>query len=168
MCSDKSADMRLIVVIRLVIACGVCLSVGFAGSFFTTHQSVSGWYAGLSKPFFTPPDWVFGPVWTILYLLMGVSAFLVWQKGLGSSTVRIALVCFGVQLFLNALWTPLFFGLKMPFVAFVEILLLEAAIGATILRFAKVSRVAAVLLVPYVVWVAYAAVLNGAIWLLNR
>jgi tryptophan-rich sensory protein len=132
------------------------------------RDSVSIWYAGLQRPFFTPPDWLFGPVWTILYFLMGVSVFLVWHRGVDSRAVRFAMALYLVQLGLNALWTPLFFGLQMPFLAFVEIIVLWTAIVFTVLAFASVSKIAAWLLVPYLAWTSFAAVLNGAIWWLNR
>jgi len=160
--------MKPSAVIKLFIACGLCLSVGLMASLFTTRQTISNWYAALDKPFFTPPDWVFGPTWTVLYLLMGISAFLIWRRGINNRTVRICLALFIGQLVLNGLWTPLFFGLQMPLVAFVEILLLWSAILLTIMRFKRVSKTAALLLIPYILWVSFAAVLNGGIWLLNR
>ncbi len=155
-------------VIRLVVACGVSLAAGAIGSLAVTGQGFSSWYAAIEKPGFTPPSWVFGPVWTVLYLLMGVAAFLVWQKGLGSAVVRIALVWFLVQLVLNAAWTPVFFGLHRIGLAVVVIVLLWAAIVVTMYWFFRVSRPAGTLLVPYLLWVSFAAVLNAAIWHLNR
>ncbi len=155
-------------VIRLVVACGVSLAAGAIGSLAVTGQGFSSWYAAIEKPGFTPPSWVFGPVWTVLYLLMGVAAFLVWQKGLGSAVVRIALVWFLVQLALNAAWTPVFFGLHRIGLAVVVIVLLWAAIVVTMYWFFRVSRPAGTLLVPYLLWVSFAAVLNAAIWHLNR
>jgi tryptophan-rich sensory protein len=160
--------MKLTALIRLVIAFGASFSAALIGSLFTGREALDSWYANLNKPFFNPPGWVFGPVWTTLYALMAVSAFLVWQKGLDTRAVRIALAFFVLQLILNALWTPLFFGAKMPLAAFIEILLLWAAILLTILTFAHVSRLAALLLVPYITWVSFAALLNASIWLLNR
>lgn len=157
--------MKLISIVKLIIAYGLCLSAGLAGSFFTTN--LSGWYQSLNKPFFTPPNWLFAPVWTTLYLLMGVSAFIVWQKGFENRTVKIALGFFVVQLILNALWTPLFFGAKLLLAAFLEILLLWLAILATIINFKKVSTAAALLLIPYILWVSFAAVLTAAIYILN-
>jgi tryptophan-rich sensory protein len=121
------------------------------------------WYASLRKPSWNPPSWVFGPVWTALYLMMATAAWMVWKRG-GS---RRALICYGVQLALNAAWTPLFFGLRMPGVAFVEILLLLAAIVVTAREFARVSLPAALLLVPYICWVAFASFLNFTLWRLN-
>jgi len=155
-------------IIKLVVSLGLTFLAPMVGSLFTTRQAVSSWYANLNKPFFTPPGWVFGPVWTLLYALMAVAAFLVWQKGLNSPAVRIALTLFVIQLILNALWTPLFFGLRMPLVALIEILMLWAAILVTTVAFAKVSVTASLLLVPYLLWTSFATVLNAAIWLMNR
>lgn len=160
--------MKLAPLMKLMIAFGASFSAALIGSLFTSRDALDAWYANLNKPFFNPPGWVFGPVWTTLYVLMAVSAFLVWRKGLDTRAVRIALAFFVLQLVLNALWTPLFFGAKMPLAAFIEILFLWAAILLTILTFARVSRLAALLLIPYIAWVSFAAVLNASIWLLNR
>lgn len=155
-------------VVRLVVACGVSLAAGLIGSFTTMGGGFDSWYSTIDKPSFTPPSWVFGPVWTILYLLMGVAAFLVWQKGVQLRLVRIALGWFLVQLVLNALWSPVFFGLHQIGWALVVIVLLWIAIVITIYHFSRVSQMGAVLLVPYLLWVSFATVLNGAIWRLNR
>ncbi|MCC6934212.1 MAG: tryptophan-rich sensory protein [Candidatus Yanofskybacteria bacterium] len=151
---------------KLIIAVAVSQLAGGVGSLFTT-PAIPGWYAGLLKPAVAPPNWVFAPVWTTLFLLMGIAAFLVWQKGLGRRDVRIALGVFVGQLALNTLWSVLFFGLRAPGAAFVEILILWLGIAATIVAFAKISRPAAWLLVPYILWVSFAAYLNAALWLLN-
>jgi benzodiazapine receptor len=157
--------MKLATIIKLIIACILCLSVGWIGSVFT--DSASGWYQELNKPFFNPPGWVFAPVWTALYIMMGVSAFLIWQKGIPKRKVKIALVFFAVQLLLNAIWTPLFFGLKSPLAAFIDIIFLWLAILITIVLFCKLSSAAAFLLVPYILWVTFAAVLNFSIMAMN-
>jgi benzodiazapine receptor len=154
-------------VVRLLVACGVSLAAGLIGSFATIGEGFNVWYSIIEKPTFTPPNWVFGPVWTILYLLMGVAAFLVWQKGVQLKIVRIALGWFLAQLVLNALWTPVFFGLHQIGWALTVIVLLWAAILATMSCFSRVSQTGAVLLVPYLLWVSFATVLNGAIWRLN-
>jgi benzodiazapine receptor len=154
-------------IIRLVVACGISLSAGLIGS-VVVADSFNTWYSTIEKPPFTPPGWVFGPAWTILYLLMGVAAFLVWQKGLGAAAVRVALGWFLVQLVLNASWTPVFFGLHRIGLALAVIVLLWAAIVITIFSFLRVSKLAAVLLLPYLLWVSFAAVLNASIWYLNR
>jgi translocator protein len=153
-------------VIKLVISCGVPLAVGFGGSFFTANSM--DWYKTLNMPAFNPPGWIFAPVWTILYLLMGISVFLIWKKGFAEKAERIALACFVFQLFLNAIWTPIFFGIKQPLIALVDIILLWLALAATIIYFYKVSKVSAFLLVPYIMWVSFAAVLNAAIYMLNQ
>ncbi|MDH7602163.1 MAG: tryptophan-rich sensory protein [Armatimonadota bacterium] len=148
----------------LVSAVLLCEAAGLVGSIFTA-QSVDTWYLNLQKPSFNPPSWIFAPVWTLLYALMGVAAALVWFKQ--SEAARMALIAFGVQLVLNALWSALFFGLRSPGAAFVEIIALWLAIFATLLLSWKVSWVAGVLLLPYLLWVCFAAVLNYSIWRLN-
>ena len=159
--------MKPSIAIKFIICLALTFTPAVIGSLFT-RQAISDWYAYLNKPSFTPPDWLFGPVWTLLYLLMAVSAFLVWQKGLANPLVKIALALYLLQLILNGLWTPLFFGAKLLLVAFCEIVVLWVAIVLTILSFARVSTPAAVLLLPYIVWTSFAAVLNFSIWLLNR
>ncbi len=140
----------------------LCFAAAAVGSLFMPGE----WYAALNKPAWNPPGWIFGPVWTALYAMMAVAAWLVWQRG-GLAGQRRPLGLFLAQLALNALWTPLFFGLRQPGVAFAEILLLWLAILATLLAFRPVSRTAAWLLVPYLAWVSFAAVLNGTLWRLN-
>ena len=124
------------------------------------------WYATLQKPPWNPPSWIFGPVWTALYIMMATAAWLVWQRG-GWAGQRRALTLYLVQLVLNAAWTPLFFGLKLPGFAFAEILLLLGAVIAATVAFRKVHKGAAALLVPYLAWVSFAAVLNFTLWRLN-
>jgi benzodiazapine receptor len=153
-------------IIKLIICLGVPLTVGFAGSFFT--NSSMDWYQTLQKPVFNPPNWVFAPVWTVLYLLMGISLFLVWQRGFANAAGKTALACFILQLVFNTLWTPIFFGVKQPLVAFADIIVLWLAAVATVASFYRVSKLSAILLVPYIVWVSFAAVLNAAICVLNQ
>ena len=152
--------------IRLWLALGgwllLCFAAAALGGFFMPGE----WYASLEKPSWNPPGWVFGPVWTALYATMAVAAWLVWRRG-GFAAQRRPLLLFIVQITLNAAWTPLFFGLRRPGVAFAEIVLLWLAIAATLLVFARVSRPAAWLLVPYLAWVGFAAVLNFTLWRLN-
>ena len=151
---------------RPVLALVGWLALSFAaaavGGFFLPGE----WYAGLRKPAWNPPNWIFGPVWTALYTLMAIAAWLVWRRG-GFREQRTALSLYLLQLLFNALWTPLFFGLKYPALAFAEILLLWGALLATILAFGKAHRFAAGLLVPYLAWVTFAAALNFALWRLN-
>jgi benzodiazapine receptor len=153
--------------LKLVVSILICLAAGFIGSFFTSH-SVSTWYPMLDKPPFTPPNWVFMPVWTLLYLLMGVSLFLVWRQGTSYKIVRIGLVLFFVQLLLNLLWTLLFFGMRSPLAGLVDILILWVFIFLTMLAFFGVSRTAGILLLPYFLWVGFATLLNFSLWKLNQ
>jgi benzodiazapine receptor len=140
----------------------VCFAPATLGAVFPTGE----WYAGIRKPAWNPPGWIFGPVWTTLYAMMAVSAWLVWRRG-GFAAQRRPLALFLVQLALNAAWTPLFFGLHLPGLAFAEILLLWSAIAAAVAAFLRVHRVAGLLLLPYLAWVTFAAVLNGTLWRLN-
>jgi len=154
-------------VFGILVSILVCELAGFVGSVFTT-PSIPGWYAGLVKPPFNPPSWVFAPVWTILYALMGLSAFLVYEKGPKKSEVRKALAVFAGQLLLNALWSIVFFGAHMILGAAVVIVLLGAMIVASMWLFFRISKAAAYLLVPYILWVSFAAVLNISLYVLNR
>jgi benzodiazapine receptor len=151
---------------KLIISVVACQVAGLIGSVFTA-PSIETWYAALEKPAFTPPDWLFAPAWITLYLLMGVSASLVWKRGLDSRRNRIALLVFVVQLVLNVLWSFFFFGLESPLAGVAAIVLLWAAILITILKFFPISRLAGVLLVPYLAWVSFAAALNISIFVLN-
>jgi tryptophan-rich sensory protein len=153
-------------IIRLVVAIVICQLAGVFGSIFTFSE-IPNWYATLKKPFFSPPNWLFGPAWLTLYTLMGVSFYLVWSKGLRSKLVKSALMIFGTQLFLNALWSFLFFGLHSPFYGLVGIILLWFSIILTIFKFYKISRNAGLLLLPYLLWVTFAMSLNYFVLLLN-
>ena len=149
-----------------ILAVGICFIAAGIGSLFT-FASVSTWYPKLIKPPFSPPSWVFGPAWTILYLLMGISLFLVLEKGWKRTDIREGVLLFGVQLALNVAWSFLFFGLQSPLAGLAGIVLLWIAILATILRFREISRPAAFLLIPYILWVSFAMILNAAIFILN-
>ncbi len=151
---------------RLLVSLAVPQAVGILSG-LATVRGVREWYPDLAKPSFNPPSWVFAPVWTALYLAMGVAAWLVWRKGLESPGVRVALVAFLVQLALNGLWSLLFFGVRSPGLAFAEIVVLWAAIGLTTVLFFRQSTAAGWLLMPYWAWVTFAAVLNLSIWRLN-
>ena len=153
-------------IIQAIVSILGCLSVGIVGALFTT-PAIPTWYNTLSKPFFSPPSWVFGPAWTILYILIGISLFLVWTKKADSDIKRNALYIFFAQLFLNAIWSPIFFGLQSPFTGLIIIALLWVTIIININVFYKVSKTAALLLIPYLLWVSFASVLNFAIWQLN-
>lgn len=153
--------------LRILIFILVCELAGIVGSFFTT-PSIPGWYAGLDKPSFNPPNWIFAPVWTILYALMGLSAYLVYEKGPKRKEVRVALAVFAGQLVLNALWSIIFFGAHQILGAAVLIVALWAMILVTIWLFSGISKAAAYLLVPYILWVSFATVLNISLYVLNR
>jgi tryptophan-rich sensory protein len=141
-----------------------CFLAAGLGSLFTM-VSLGSWYSGLAKPPWTPPSWVFGPVWTVLYAMMAVAGWLVWRRGVPASWL--ALRWFAVQLTLNVAWSAFFFGLQMPGLAVAEILALWVAIAATLRASWRVSRPAGVLLIPYLLWVSFAVALNVAIWRLN-
>ena len=158
--------MQLSKTFKLLTAIIISELAGIIGSVFTA-PSIPNWYAGLVKPELNPSNWIFAPVWTALFALMGIAAFLVWKRGLASRDVRIALAIFIGQLALNTLWSIIFFGLHSPGAAFIEIIFLWLVILATIIVFAKISKPAAWLLAPYILWVSFAAYLNFAIWSLN-
>lgn len=155
--------MKINNLLKLIIAILVAELAGVIGSIFTV-TAIPIWYAALAKPALNPPNWVFAPVWSALFVLMGVAAFLVWRQGLDKKAVRIALIIFLGQLALNSLWSMIFFGLHNPGTAFLEIIILWLAILATIFFFYKVSRPAAYLLIPYILWVSFAGYLNFSIW----
>ncbi len=158
--------MKISNTFKLIIAVLACETIGIIGSLFTI-PSIADWYAHLVKPALAPPNWIFGPVWTLLFMLMGVAMYLIWRKGLEWREIRIALGVFACQLLLNSLWSIIFFGLRSPVWAFVEIIFLWLAILTTIIVFAKISKPAAWLLAPYILWVVFAAYLNYAIYALN-
>ncbi len=143
----------------------LCLAVS-AGGGAITATSVDTWYQALEKPTFNPPDWLFAPVWNLLYLLMGIAAWRVW--GLTSSrALRLVFLVFGLQLCLNLIWSYLFFGLQRIDLALVEIVILLVVIFINMVMFRNIDRLAGLLLVPYVAWVTYATILNASLWVLN-
>lgn len=150
----------------LIISIAISLSAGLIGLIFTLTGPDS-WYAALNKPFFNPPNWLFGPVWTILFILMGIALFLVWRQGWHQDNVRKALKLFFIQLGFNIVWSYFFFSLENPRLAFLEIIALWLAIVATMIAFYSVERRAAWLLWPYLAWVSFAAFLNYSIWIIN-
>ena len=150
---------------KLVASVVLCQSAGLLGSLFTT-PAIPTWYATLKKPFFTPPNWIFSPVWFSLFVLMGISLFFVWRRP-GHPRFKPALLFFFVQLILNILWSAAFFGLRAPLLGLVDIVLLWIAILFTILNFLKVTKFAGVLLIPYLLWVSFATLLNFSLWILN-
>jgi len=151
--------------LALLAFVAACFAAALVGSAFTA-PSVPEWYGSLAKPSFTPPAWLFGPIWSVLYLAMAVAGWLVWRRQRESFTT-LPLALFGGQLVLNVLWSILFFGLQAPGTALVEILILWAGIFATLLSFWRISTIAGWLFVPYLAWVSFAVILNFEIWRLN-
>src|SRR3990167_1591032 len=154
-------------IIPLVLSIGVCFLVAGIGSFFTT-SAIDTWYTTLQKPFFNPPNWIFGPVWTLLYLIMGISLYIVWIAKVEKKAKLQGITFFFIQLALNVLWSILFFGLKSPTAALIGIIFLWLAIFLTIRSFLQISKKAGWLLIPYLVWVSFATILNLSIVILNR
>ena len=144
----------------------ICVGICFLAPLLGARSTPGTWYAELARPSFAPPGWVFGPVWTVLYIMMGVALWLVWSRG-RLSEVALPLTLFGLQLVLNALWPVVFFGLHRPGLAFAEIVCLWVAIAATVAVFWRHRPIAGALLLPYLAWVTFAAVLNLAFWRLN-
>lgn len=151
---------------RNILALIGWLALTFCASATGMFVKTGGWYAELGKPTWNPPGWLFGPIWTTLYIMMSVAAWLVWKQG-GWRAQRGPLTLYVMQWALNALWTPLFFGLQRPGLAFAEIILLTVAVYATLMAFWHVRKVAGLLLLPYALWATFAAVLNFTIWRLN-
>jgi tryptophan-rich sensory protein len=151
--------------VALIVAVLVCLSAGAIGS-ATSGTAIAQWYPTLAKPWFTPSSWVFGPVWTVLYVMMGTAAFLVWRRrreGRG-----LALLVFAIQLVFNALWSPAFFGLRSIIAGMIVIVLLLIAVAVTTALFFRQSKVAGILMLPYLAWTSFATILNLSFLLLNR
>lgn len=159
-------NIKLVEVPKLVISILICLIAGFLGS-LATIQSIPTWYASLVKPAWTPPNWLFAPVWTTLYILMGVAVFLVWREGFYEKEVKIALGIFGLQLILNILWSVVFFAFKSILGALIIIAPFWIMILLTIIVFYRISKPAAIILIPYITWVTIAAALNYTVYILN-
>lgn len=153
-------------VLKLIACIVLCEAVGIISGIFTV-EAIPTWYATLVKPPFSPPNWVFGPVWTTLYALMGISLYLAWQSKGKVKQKQEAYRIFFIQLFLNFVWSLLFFGLRSPVLGFIDIIILLAAILITIKKFYPLSKWAAYLLIPYLLWVTFATILNFSIVLLN-
>lgn len=153
--------------LKLVSSIVICFLAGGLGSIFTV-SAIPTWYAHLNKPFFSPPNWIFGPVWTTLYVLMGISLYLIWIRGFKTKKVRDAIVLFIIQLILNAIWSPVFFGYKNLLLAFVIIIAMIFYVVKTILAFSKIDKKASYLLYPYLAWISFASILNFSVWFLNR
>ena len=145
-----------------------CLVIGYFSG-IVTRSAITDWYPTLIKPSFNPPNWIFAPVWSALYIMMGVAAGLVWNKiEFQKEAVKKALIFFAIQLGLNALWSYLFFGLHNPMLAGLEIIILWLMIYETYVQFSKINKIAGYLFLPYIAWVSFAAVLNASIWWLNK
>ncbi|VFJ14492.1 TspO/MBR family protein [Candidatus Nitrosocosmicus franklandus] len=153
-------------VLKFIISIIICQSAGIFGSLFT-FDSISDWYVTLEKPAFAPPNWIFGPVWITLYFLMGLSLYIVWKDELKSKTRNAFFVVFGIQLILNALWSFLFFGLRSPFLGLLDIILLDIMVIVTIIYANSISKLAMILLIPYLIWIVFASFLNYVIFLVN-
>jgi translocator protein len=154
-------------ILKFVFCIALCQSAGLLGSFFTI-PAIPAWYATLIKPSFSPPNWLFSPVWISLYTLMGISLFIIWNNVGIKPEVKRAMIFFFVQLGLNALWSVFFFGLRSPLAGLIEMVFLWSTIVLTIYYFFKLSQWAGILLLPYLVWVSFAFILNFSLWILNR
>ena len=159
--------MTKIKILPLILSLGICFLAAGIGSLFTT-SAIDTWYTTLQKPFFIPTNWIFGPVWTLLYLMMGISLYIFWNTKTSATERRQGISLFSVQLAFNVLWSILFFGLKSPIAAFVGIIILWFAIYLTIRNFLKASKLAGWFLIPYLAWVSFATILNLSIVFLNR
>jgi tryptophan-rich sensory protein len=153
-------------ILKIVLMVVLCVTVGYLSG-LVTRESILTWYVTLNKPSFNPPNWVFAPVWTLLYIMMGVAAGMVWTSNSEEQTTKKALGFFAIQLGLNALWSYLFFGLHNPLLALIEIILLWLMIFETYNMFKKINKTVGLLLLPYLAWVSFAAILNASIWWLN-
>ena len=155
---------------RILIVVVTCLAIGYFSG-MATQSSIKTWFPTLIKPTFNPPNWVFAPVWSMLYIMMGIAAGLVWNRMEGSKDkelVKKSLIFFAIQLGLNALWSVLFFGLRNPMLALIEIVLLWLMIYETYIKFGKIDKIAGYLFLPYLAWVSFASILNASIWWLNK
>jgi tryptophan-rich sensory protein len=152
-------------IFNLFICVFVCLSAGILGTIITSPNTL--WFQNLNKPFFQPPNWLFGPVWTVLYILMGISIWLISKQGFKTKLNKQALYLFITQLVLNSLWSLVYFGMQQIFGALVLIILIWFFIFLTIICFKKINKIAALLLLPYLLWVSFATILNASLWYLN-
>jgi len=164
--SRKKKEESFKTIIGLIFFIGICFFTAWLGAQVSPGIASGDWYASINKPDWNPPAWVFGPVWTLLYTMMAISAWLVWKKS-GFGSAKIALTLFFVQLLLNGLWSQIFFGQQEIGWAFAEIVVLWIAILLTIIYFFKQSKVAGWLMIPYLLWVTFAGYLNYTIWILN-
>ena len=154
-------------ILKIILVVVVCVTIGYLSG-MVTRDSIITWYPTLVKPVFNPPNWIFAPVWTLLYVMMGIAAGLVWTSNSDEQTTKKAIGFFAIQFGLNALWSYLFFGLHNPLLALIEIFLLLLMIFETYVQFKKIDKVAGMLLLPYLAWVSFATFLNASIWWLNK
>jgi tryptophan-rich sensory protein len=152
--------------IKLIISIAVCVAVGGVSGFFTSSE-ITTWYAALNKPSFNPPNYLFAPVWTTLYVLMGISFWLIWKSDAPLDMKNKAILLFAIQLILNFFWSIIFFSMHQPGYAFIEVIFLWLFILFSIITFHPISKTAAYLLIPYLCWVSFASALNFSIWYLN-
>ncbi len=153
-------------IVKLLTSIVICQAAGIIGSLFTM-PNIPTWYRSLTKPAFAPPNWIFAPVWTMLFLLMGIALYLVWKQGWNTPAVRGAMILFFVHLVVNILWSAVFFGLRAPLAGFFVIIALWFLILLTMINFSNVSKPAGILLIPYISWVSFASILNFMIYRLN-
>lgn len=153
--------------VKLIISILIPLAIGAVSGFFTTAE-IPGWYQTINKPTWNPPSWIFGPVWTTLYVMMGIALFLIWKSDVSQTAKKTAIILFAAQLGLNFFWSFIFFNQHQPGWALVEIIVMWVSILLTIFAFAAVSKTGAWLLIPYISWVSFATILNYTIWQLNR
>ena len=154
-------------ILRIVVVVITCLTIGYLSG-METREQINTWFPTLIKPIFNPPNWIFGPVWTALYIMMGVAGGLVWNRlDEQPELVKKAFLFFIIQLALNALWSYLFFSMQNPLLALIEIVVLLLMIFETYTHFKKIDRIAGLLFIPYLLWVSFATILNASIWWLN-
>ncbi|MGB3340737.1 MAG: TspO/MBR family protein [bacterium] len=159
--------MKIPFLLKLFLSIALCLGAGFMGSIFTT-SNIPTWYASLVKPSFSPPNWLFGPVWTLLYILMGIAFAIIWRRYGVLRGAGFAMTVFLVQLVFNILWSTAFFALHSPLLGLIDIIILLLLIIVTIIYFSRISYIGAFLLIPYALWVSFATILNAAIYILNK
>lgn len=153
-------------IVKLILSLALPFIVGAIGSFFTV-SNIPYWYDLLNKPWFTPPSWIFGPAWSLLYILIGISFYLIWRKGIKTAQAKITVGIFLLQIFFNGLWSILFFGLRSPILGLINILVLWLLILVNIIQFYKIDKRAGLLLIAYICWVTFATLLNYFVWILN-
>lgn len=158
---------KSVLALKLLASLAICQLAGFIGAIFTT-PSISTWYFALNKPIFNPPNYLFAPVWTLLFVAMGIALFLIWSKSENTKEKRLAIILFTLQLLFNVMWSIVFFGFHSPLFGIFVIIILLALIIITTIKFFKLSDMAGILMIPYIIWVGFATILNIALYVLNR